>query len=530
MDNFHQTKLVLLLLLLIAGVELHQSDMDRFVTKAKTTTESPSSSSIPSLQVPSSSSRYVVLFPFPAQGHLNPFLDFARKLTSRIPDILIKIISTPDNIQKLSSRFLAYPTIEFVELPPFNENAENTDSLSSLSAVAKFYHSSESLKPSFILLISQLIQFNGGNPPICIISDMFLGFTVEVAHSFGSRHVPLYTSGPYAMSIYNSIWTHLPHRHTPTADVLTLPGLPPNFTIHHTQLSQNMIKAASSYTQDSPPTFAARQAEFCKNSDASLWNTVDLLEKYWLQHWKNASGRPVWAIGPLLPTSSNENERGGKIPGMSPRECAQWLSLHPAKSVLYVSFGSQNSIPVDQMMVFAKGLEKSEQRFIWVLRNPTGFEVGDEFRSEWLPDGFEEQMRQKGKGLLVKNWCPQIQILSHESTGAFLSHCGWNSILESLSNGIPIVGWPLGSEQYYNSKLLEEELGVCLELARGFDANINCEDVAETVRLVMEGEKGAEMRKKAEELSEGMKKALMDNGSSVQALDDFVKTLMMWGQ
>ncbi|KAI3885703.1 hypothetical protein MKX03_027893 [Papaver bracteatum] len=435
--------------------------------------ESPSSSSIPcGMQVPSSFSRYVVLFPFPAQGHLNPFLDFASNLASRIPDILIKIISTPDNIQKLRPRFLDYPAIDFVELPPFAENAENTYSLSNLSPVAKFYHSSESLKPSFIRLISQLIQSNGDNTPICIISDIF-----------GSRHVPLYTSGPYAMSIYNSIWTHLPHRLTP-ADVLTLPDLPPNFTIHRNQLSQNMIKAASSYTQDSPPTFAARQAEVCKNSDGSLWNTVGVLEKFWLQHWANSSGRPVWAI-----------------PGLSPPECAQWLSLHPAKSVLYVSFGSQNSIPVDQMMELPKGLER----------------IGGEFRSEWLPCGFEERMKLKGKGLLVRNSCPQIQILSPESTGAFLSHCGWNSILESLSNGIPVIGWPLGSEQFW----------VCLELARGFDANINNEDVAQTVRLILEGDKGVKMRKKAEDLSQEMKKALMQNGSSVQSLDNFVKTLRM---
>ncbi|KAI3968979.1 hypothetical protein MKX01_001456 [Papaver californicum] len=460
--------------------------------------------------------RYVVLFPFMAQGHLNPFLDLARNLASRIPDVVVIIVSTPANILMLGPRFLAYPTIDFVELPPFHDNTEFTDSLSNLFALAKFYHSSELLKPSFHLLISQLIQSNGGNPPICIISDMFLGFTVEVAHSFGSRHVPLYTSGPYAISIYNSIWTHLPQRLTST-DVLTLPDLPPNFTIYRNQLSRNMIKAASSYNQDSP-TFAARQAEFCKNSDGSLWNTVDVLEKCSLEDWTNLSGKPVWAIGPLLPILSKENERGGEIPGISPLKCVEWLSLHPAKSVIYVSFRSQNSIPVDQMMELAKGLEKSEKGFIWVLRNPTGFEVGDEFRSEWLPVGFEGRMRQKGKGLLVKNWCPQIKIISHESIGAY------------LINGIPIIGWPLGYEQYHNSKLLEEELGVCLELARGFDAIINYEDVDEAVRLVLEGEKGVEMRKKAEDLVEAMKKALLDSGLSVQALDDFVRTLMMWNE
>ncbi|OVA12311.1 UDP-glucuronosyl/UDP-glucosyltransferase [Macleaya cordata] len=478
----------------------------------------------------------IVLFPFMAQGHLNPFLDLARHLASRTPSLTITIVSTPSNILTLRPRFLSFPTINFVDLPPFQnpKNAENTDALPSLFAISAFYQSSESLKPSFHRLISQLTQSNGGAPPICIISDMFLGFTVDVAHSFGSLHVPLYTSGPYAMSIYNSIWTHLPHRLT-CADVLTLPDLPPNITIHGTQLSDNMIKAAASsnYSKDSP-TFAARQAEYCRKSDGSLWNTVEVLEKWSLENWAKSSGKPVWAIGPLLPISSKEFERGGKTPGISPVKCAEWLNLHPPKSVVYVSFGSQNSIPLDQMMELAKGLEESEKGFIWVLRNPTGFDVGDEFRSEWLPEGFEERMREKVKGLLVRNWAPQMEILSHGSTGAFLSHCGWNSVLESLSRGVPMIGWPLGSEQFYNSKLLEEELGVCVEMARGVDAKIRAGDVAETVRLVLESEKGEEIRRRAEELEEEMKRAVVEvdglKGSSVRALDDFVETLMMWGQ
>ncbi|RZC64885.1 hypothetical protein C5167_008570 [Papaver somniferum] len=362
--------------------------------------ESPSYSSIPGgMQVTSSSSRYVLLFPFPTQGHLNPFLDFARNLASRIPYILIKIISTPDNIQKLRPRFLDYPTIDFVELPPFAENAENTENTLQLLITETLFH-------------------------------MF----VEVAHSFGSRHVPLYTSGPYAMSIYNSIWTHLPHRLTP-ADVLTLPDLPPNFTIHRNQLSQNMIKAASSYTQDSPPTFAARQAEFCKNADGSLWNTVGVLEKFWLQHWENSSGRPVWAIGPLLPISSNENERGGKIP---------------------------EQYSVDQMMELAK---------VW---------------------------KEVSKGLF-----------------------GCLGIRQDLK---------LATNSVLQLKAVRRELGVFLELARGFDANINSEDVTQTVRLVLESDKGVKMRKKAEDLSQEMKKTLMKNGSSVQSLDNFVKPLWMWGE
>ncbi|KAF8395865.1 hypothetical protein HHK36_019820 [Tetracentron sinense] len=469
-------------------------------------------------------------------GHLNPFLDLARLLATRSPTLTITIVSTPANILTLRPRFLSYPTIRFADLPfqisdhsDLPDNAENTDILTTQSSISRFYHASESLKPSFHRLISHLTQSDGGRPPICIVSDMFLAWTVDVAHKFGSLHVPLYTSGPYAMSIYNSIWTHLPHRLT-SHDPLTLPDLP-HITIHRTQLSRNMKSATGN---DPSSRFTVRQAEYCRRSDGSIWNTVDVIEKSSLDHWAQSMGKPVWAIGPLLPISSKEYERGGKMPGLSPEICIEWLDQHPPNTVVYVSFGSQNSVPAAQMFELANGLEQSGKSFIWVLRNPTGFDVGESFRNEWLPKGFQERMTESKRGLIVRNWAPQMEILSHRSTGAFLSHCGWNSVLESLSRGVPIIGWPLGSEQFYNSKLLEEELGVCVEVARGIDDRIEAGDVVRSVKLVLESEKGEEMRKKAEVLREEMVRAVSEvegvKGSSLRALDDFVETLSTRGQ
>ncbi|PIA48618.1 hypothetical protein AQUCO_01400895v1 [Aquilegia coerulea] len=477
----------------------------------------------------------VVLFPFMAQGHLNPFLDLARLLSTHLPpSLIITIVSTPANILNLRPRFSSsYPTIHFAELS-FQNTVENTDSLSSLTSISQFYRTSESfLRDPFHRLISEITQSNGGKPPICIISDMFLGFTVDVAHTFGSHHVPFYTSGPYAMSIYNCIWTHLPHFSVAgdgDDDIIPLPGLP-HITIRRNQLSNNM-KAADPVKNPSS-TFAKGQAEYCSRADGSLWNTVEVLEKKSLDDWAKSSGKCVWAIGPMLPSSVQEYERGGKEPEISPQMCTHWLNLQSPNSVIYVSFGSQNSIPFAQMMELAKGLEQSGKPFIWMLRNPTGVAVSEEFKPEWLPEGFEQRMRESGKGLIVRNWAPQIQILSHKAIGAFLSHCGWNSVLESLSRGVPIIAWPLGSEQYYNAKLLEEELGVCVEVARGFDANIIGGEVALKVEEVLDGEKGKQMRKKAEALGGEMKKAVeVDSngkGSSLRALDDFVETLLKWG-
>ncbi|KAG6408362.1 hypothetical protein SASPL_131367 [Salvia splendens] len=158
------------------------------------------------------------------------------------------------------------------------------------------------------------------------------------------------------------------------------------------------------------------------------------------------------------------------------------------------TFGSQNTVSQHQMMALALGLEDSGRPFIWSIRPPTGFNSRDEFKPEWLPEGFEE----RGQGLVVRSWAPQLEIFCHRSTGAFVSHCGWNSVVESLSQGVPIIGWPLAAEQGYNAKMLVEEMGVCVEMTRGVESQISREDVKRVIEEVMDGgSKAVEMRKKA---------------------------------
>lgn len=101
-----------------------------------------------------------------------------------------------------------------------------------------------------------------------------------------------------------------------------------------------------------------------------------------------------------------------------------------------------------------------------------------EFRAEeWLPIGFEDRIRESKRGLLLHKWAPQIDILSHEAVSAFLSHCGWNSTLEALGYGVPIIGWPLSADQFYNVEFLEEKLGVCVGVARGKSSRVGHEEM-----------------------------------------------------
>ncbi|KAG5574352.1 hypothetical protein H5410_054486 [Solanum commersonii] len=140
------------------------------------------------------------------------------------------------------------------------------------------------------------------------------------------------------------------------------------------------------------------------------------------------------------------------------------------------------------MMELAKSLDNASRvNFIWAVRPPLGFDINMEFRGEeWLPEGFVQRVfEDQNRGLIVPKWAPQVEILAHKSVGAFLTHCGWNSVLESLENGVPRLGWPIAAEQFYNAKFLEQDVVVCVEVARGNNSQVKHEDILEKIDVVM---------------------------------------------
>ncbi|KAI4334599.1 hypothetical protein L6164_019269 [Bauhinia variegata] len=262
------------------------------------------------------------------------------------------------------------------------------------------------------------------------------------------------------------------------------------------------------------------------NSDGILFNTLQEFDSLGMLYFRRKLSRPVWAIGPVL--LSTESKSRGKGSGVSPEICREWLDTKPWNSVLFVCFGSMNTISASQMMQLALALEDSRRNFIWVVRPPIGFNINSDFKAEeWLPQGFLGRIQESKRGLIVHNWAPQLEILSHVAISAFLSHCGWNSVLEALSHGVPILGWPMAAEQFFNCKLLEEELGVCLEVARGKSCEVRHEDIAAKIELAMsDREIGKEMRRKACNIRDMIRNAMKNEdtcmGSSVKAMDDFL--------
>ncbi|THG11254.1 UDP-glycosyltransferase 92A1-like [Camellia sinensis] len=502
---------------------------------------------------------HIVMLPFMAHGHLIPFLALATQI-HQTTGFTITIATTPLNIHYLrrSSTTANHRQIRLVALP-FNSsdhglppNTENTEAVPLSQLITLLYASTTLEAPCHQLLAD--ITAKDGRPPICIISDVVHGWATRVAQKVQTVNVSFTTCGAYGTATYVSLWQNLPHRRSPETDeYFSVPGFPNSCRFHRSQIHQ-FLRAADG--NDSWSRYFRPQIVLSLESSFGwLCNTAEEIEPLGLEALRKVTKLPVWTIGPLLPptmlklnhssssssSSSSSNlkslilgQHSGKECEISPKKCLEWLDLHPQGSVLYISFGSQNTISASQMMELAKGLEDSGKPFIWVVRPPIGFDLKGEFKAEWLPDGFEERMVERKQGMLVRSWAPQLEILCHKSTGAFLSHCGWNSVMESLSQGVPIIGWPLAAEQAYNAKMMVEEMGVCVEITRrGIETSVGREEVKSVIDLVMEenGKKGKEMKKNAVKIGELIKAALREDekghkGSSLQAIDDFISAIV----
>ncbi|GMI68127.1 UDP-glucosyl transferase 72E1 [Hibiscus trionum] len=262
-------------------------------------------------------------------------------------------------------------------------------------------------------------------------------------------------------------------------------------------------------------------------ADGILVNTFHELEHQTLAALNDARKQglvpnaPVYPIGPLVrPVKSGLRS-----------EILSWLDVQPKGSVIYVSFGSGGTLSAEQTIELAWGLEKSQQRFFWVVRPPvendsaaTVFNTNSSCTDfpDYLPEGFLNRTSKNGP--VVPMWAPQSEILSHPSIGGFLSHCGWNSSLESIVNSVPMIVWPLYAEQKMNATLLAKHIGVAIRSkllpSQGV---IGRSEIEAMVRKIMVDKEGEAIRARAKMLKSCAAKALSKGGSSYNALANVAK-------
>lgn len=268
-------------------------------------------------------------------------------------------------------------------------------------------------------------------------------------------------------------------------------------------------------------------------------NTYQQLESYPLSSFSGldsssfygkSSVPAIHAVGPIVYRSMpQDNVSDGLM---------KWLDTHPSSSVVFLCFGSMGSFGEDQVREIAKGVEQSKCPFLWVLREPPRANQLD-FPSEvanfedLLPEGFMNRTAGIGK---VMGWVPQLAVLSQRAVGGFVSHCGWNSVLESLWCGVPLLAWPLYAEQKLNAFQMVKELGLAVEILAtvssqdykdkaSFDLLINAESIEKGIRRLITEEDGKVVRRKVTQMKEKSRENMQEGGISYESLGNFIRNV-----
>ncbi|KAF3435044.1 hypothetical protein FNV43_RR22131 [Rhamnella rubrinervis] len=461
---------------------------------------------------------HAVCVPYPAQGHLNPMLSLAKLLHHR--GFHITYVNTHFNHKRLlKSRgpdaLAGLPDFRFESipdgLPPSDD--DSTQDLSSLC---------DSVRKNCLVPFQQLLCKLNVPPVSCIVSDTCMYFTGKAADELGIPIVYLWPAS--ACSFISSLYipdlidkgltplkdeSYLTNGYLDTV-VDWIPGL----------IKDTRLKDLPSFIRTTDPNdvilnFCLEGINTYKTQSHVILNTFDQLEHQVLEALSPKFPPNFYSIGPLhlfvKEIQDNALHSIGSNLWKEDFECLEWLNTKEPKSVVYVNFGSSTVMSPKQLQEFAWGLADTKKPFVWVIRPDL---VKDD--SAILPS--ELLIETKERGIMI-SWCPQEQVLSHPSIGGFLTHSGWNSTIESLSAGVPMVCWPFFGDQQINCRYSCTEWGIGMEI----DSNVTRDEVKKLVRELMEGEKGRKMREKAVEWKIGAQKATGPGGSSLLNFDKMIR-------
>ncbi|KAL5546017.1 hypothetical protein UlMin_005704 [Ulmus minor] len=469
---------------------------------------------------------HILFIPFMAQGHLIPMVDIARLLSRH--DIIVTIATTSLNFNRFKATVdrdirsslpvhvlqLVFPNSE-VGLP---EGCESVDSIPSPNLIKNFMDGVSLLQKPIEEHIEEE-QRGSTNPISCMVSDKLIVWGGETARKFGLPRILFDGTSCFSLLCsYNLQKSKVYESVGDDSQSFVIPGLPDPVEFTKTQLPAYFNPGSNQALNSIRKK--VREAE--EGAYGVLVNSFEDLEPEYVKEYRKVSGRKVWCVGPASLTNKDDldkAQRGNKA-SIDGEKCLNWLNLWEKGSVVYACLGSLNRLTPSQLVELGLGLEASNRPFIWVIRG--GYKK--EELEEWLvEDGFEERV--KGRGLLIRGWAPQVLILSHPSIGAFLTHCGWNSTLEGICAGTPMITWPLFAEQFYNDKFVVKVLKIGLSVGaekavhfgeeEKFGVLVTREQVKEAIEKIMdEGSEGEERRERLKRLAEAAKIAIEGGGSS----------------
>lgn len=461
--------------------------------------------------------------PSPLMGHVGQLVQLANLMATRFHHLTINLLVmqlpndpigtnyTHSLVSSSSSE--TNNRINFIQFPPMDLDSFPDYSNAGILADAVI----ERHKP----IVRELMAswFNRSDRISALVVDMFCTSMIDVGKEFG---VPTYIFFPPNAAVLGIMFyfqtledehgreiSELANSRTPLIIPSYAKPVPPSVLPYVFLDKDSWSKRFGRYTRK------------YREAKGIIINTFLELEPHALLSYDDKTP-PVYTVGPMLkpekPTPNNE--------------LLQWLDGQPKSSVLLLCFGSRGWFEPDQVKQIAIAIERSGYRFIWSLRQPPsenqkGFPGEHTDYNEVLPVGFMDRTAGKGK---VVGWVPQTAVLGHVAVGGFVSHCGWNSILESLWYGVPIATWPIYNEQQLNAHQFVKELGLAVEISLDYNQlNKNqslmlAEEIEKGIGQVMDSK--SEVRAKVVEMKAKSRMALEEGGSSFASLrhlvDDFI--------
>ncbi|CAI9104054.1 OLC1v1002662C1 [Oldenlandia corymbosa var. corymbosa] len=473
---------------------------------------------------------HAVCIPFPAQGHINPMIELAKLLHSK--GFRITFVNTEYNHRRLlKSRgpgsLDGFPGFRFQSIPDGlpppvaaedggGSAGDSTQDIPSLcDSTAKNF-----LAP-FLALLKKL-----NSPASCVVCDAIMCFAIDAAREIGVPGYCFRTTCAASFFANRNLPGLIQKGILPLKDSACLTNgylesrldwIPP---LKNVRLRDLATFIRTTDLNDVMLNFIISQAQEVSKASGIIFNTFDDLENEVLADLSLICP-PIYTFGPVHflinqhPQNKSLNSLGGSL-WKEDQECLEWLYSRARNSVVYVNFGSITVLTPQQLVEFAWGLADSKKDFLWAIRPDA---VTGDCKVN-LPSEFFEETEQRG---LIVKWCPQEQVLNHPAIGAFLTHCGWNSMLESIASGVPMICWPFFADQQINCRFACVEWGVGLEI----DSNVNRVEVAKAVTELIDGEKGKQLKTNAIKWKNKAAEATSSvNGSSYLNLDKLVAHML----
>ncbi|KAK7394612.1 hypothetical protein VNO78_15144 [Psophocarpus tetragonolobus] len=442
---------------------------------------------------------HCVVLPYPAQGHINPMHQFSKLLQQQgVKVTLVTTLSYCKNLQNLPSS---------VALETISDGFDN-GGIGEAGTYKAYLERFWQVGPNTLAELFQKLG-RSGDPVHCVIYDAFFPWVLDVANRFGMVCAAFLTQN---MSV-NTIYYHvcLGKLRVPlTENHISLPLLP--------ELQLMDIPSFFFPTDVNNPVLLDLLVCQFSNIDRADWILCNSFHE--LENEINDWTKKIWSkfrtIGPcttsMILKQRLTDDEGHSVTQFKSEECMKWLDDKPKQSVIYVSFGSMAVLNEEQIKEIAYGLRDCESFFLWVLRSE---------EETKLPKNFEKKSE---KGLVV-GWCSQLKVLAHESIGCFVTHCGWNSSLEALSLGVPMVAMPHWSDQSTNAKQIVDVWKMGIRVTVDEKEIVRGEELKYCIMEIMRSERGKEVKSNMMQWKALASQAVSEKGSSHKNIAEFVDSL-----